>query len=249
MAKIVKTRLLKELTKYCLEPRLFLSIKDTNEEVSEHIPQSWWPLLSLGEVNPERLLDLWQPVSANLPMTMDSLSERLCGLAILEEADDLPSLLYIFITQSGHFSFYKGKIPIERRDIPEKLREPWQLMPEEFRKLYSIHNGWYLLSTMSSGYFPIKNWQWLTLRDWGLDAETIDILPFDINRTIFVHHNGGPGYLGFELMGDNHKGKVRPVRWWANDPQASAVNIKFLEELDFAIFGRLEDFKSFEETL
>ncbi len=249
MANLNKSKLLKQLAMCCQQPRLLFSTGDANDNIVRQIPQSWWPLLTLGEIDRDLLIKLWQPASANLPMTLVELTERLHGLAVLEETNDLPSLLYIFVTDDGHVYFYKGRIPIDAGQIPKRLQEAWQLAPEEFHKLYSIHNGWYQFPALSNGFFPVEQWRRLSSREWGLDAETIGLLPFDIDRTLFTHYDGGSGYLGLEFPPDDRKGRTRTVRWWTNDTAASAANIRLWEELDSAISARLHDFVPFAEAL
>ena len=245
MAKLTNDKVLKALQEYCENPRLVFSKQDARPESLNRIPESWWPLLSLDNVDTARLAELWQPLVKKLPMTFEEVAARLHGLAVLEEAEAPPSLLYIFTYENGQPTFNRGLPPLEEREIPDKFQDVWPRLPKAFREAYGVHNGWFLLSALSGGYWPVEEWMWLNVKEWGLDEDTLKALPFDPGRTVFVHTNGGSGYLGFELPPG--KGEVKPVRWWTDAPEDSRVGISFWDELDSSTAIGLEEVALVEE--
>jgi len=73
-----------------------LSATKVNHEVASQIPKEWLSLLSLGEIDFDKLQALWHPVGNNISIIMEELERTLQGLVILIEDNQHPSLFYTF---------------------------------------------------------------------------------------------------------------------------------------------------------
>jgi hypothetical protein len=217
MKQITKSSILKEIEDYCSNPQLITSISDVPQDISQdvlsQIPQSWLDLLSLDDVDFTKLRELWQPIVHRGESIINNLEFKLQGLVILIEDNRPPSLLYIFLNEEELF-FHRGFPPLKETEIPEKIQSFWPMLPEDFKTLYSIHNGWTSFFSGAMGHKPIDEIELLSSEEWMLEPDVIKNLPIDHTKTILVFRSGGPGYLAFECIEPEPKSMI----FWSNNP-------------------------------
>ncbi|HLP88951.1 MAG TPA: SMI1/KNR4 family protein [Nostocaceae cyanobacterium] len=224
MSQLTQADILNDLEGYCYNPKLIIDHQDIPPEVISQIPPSWLSLLSLGTVEFTKLRELWQPVIHRVEMIIENLESRLQGLAILIEDNQPPSLLYIFLNDEELY-YHRGFPPLTEKEITETVKPFWSKLPEDFKKLYTIHNGWTSMFDMSMGHKPIDKISLLSSTEWSLEAKVIENLPINYTKTIIVFTNGGSGYIGFELPELDRE--PRPLIFWSDKPTQPDLDIKF----------------------
>ena len=207
-------------------PQVMLSATEVNQEVASQIPKEWLSLLSLGEIDFDKLQELWHPVGDNISTVMEELERTIQGLAILIEDNQQPSLLYIFLGNEKLY-YHRGFPPLKDDDIPREIANIWGNLPLDFRDLYTIHNGWVSLHSKSMGHLPADKLSLLCWEEWSLEAEVIESTPINPEKTVIVFTNGGSGYLGFELSDLKGASEAKPLIWWSNKPSQPELNIEF----------------------
>jgi hypothetical protein len=226
MSQISESSIFKDIENYCYNPQLITDIQDIPQDVLSQIPQSWLGLLSLEEVDFTKLRELWQPILYRVEVIIEDLESRLQGLAILIEDDKPPSLLYIFLNDEELY-YHRGFPPLQEQEITEGIKPFWSKLPEDLKKMYTIHNGWVSLFDLSMGYKPVDKISVLSSTKWNLEPEVIRNLPIDYTKTIILFANGGSGYIGFELPEDHEMKEPRPLIFWSNKPTEPNLDIKF----------------------
>jgi hypothetical protein len=204
------------------------------------VPAIWWELVSLQDVAVPTLRQIWQPVHQLLPATMEEVETTLVGTAVLTETGENPSLLYLFrYESSGNLTFYRGYPPLTQADIPARWQAIWERLPEDFRQLYAVHNGWYALLSKSGGHLPIAEWSLLADEAWSLEKEIAAALPFAPDKILLVCRDGGGGYLGFALP---DAGEAIPVAWRTQQASQLEQNILFFNKYDQTTSGNFAEF-------
>ena len=200
----------------------------------------WWELASLRDVTVPTLRQIWQPVYHLLPATMEEVETTLIGTAVLTESGEKPSLLYLFrYESSGNLTFFRGYPPVTLDDIPARWQGIWARLPEDFRQLYAVHNGWYALLSRSGGHLPLAEWSLLSDEEWSLERDIAAALPFAPDKILLVCRDGGGGYLGFALP---DSGEVIPVAWRTQQASQLEQNIHFFARYDQMTSGNFAEF-------
>ena len=203
-------------------------------------PALWWELVSLQDVAVPTLRQIWQPVYTLLPATMEEVETTLVGTAVLAETGEKPSLLYLFrYGSSGNPTFFRGYPPVIPDDIPARWQGIWARLPEDFRQLYAVHNGWYALLSRSGGHLPLAEWSLLSDEEWSLERDIAAALPFAPDKILLVCRDGGGGYLGFALP---DSGEVIPVAWRTQQASQLEQNIHFFARYDQMTSGNFAEF-------
>lgn len=214
------------------EAQIMLSVEEVDLDIKKQIPAAWLDLISLDGIRFADLQRLWQPVVPKLTRVFDELARTIRGLAILLEEGKPPSLLYIF-SKKEKLYYHRGFPPLEEGAIPAHLQPVWSKLPQDFRELYTIHNGWFALHSKSMGHLSIDKLSLLSSEDeWDLESEIINNMPIDPERTIIVFSNGGSGYIGFELPESEKTSEAKPLIWWSDKPTEPELSIKFWPVFD-----------------
>ena len=199
---------------------------------NNQVPDLWGALLASKDNQLSILKQLWQPISPKIPQTMAELQATLQGIAILIEDGHPPSLLYIFLNKKGKLSFHRGYPPLKTEQLPQDILPIWSNLPEEFRNLYIIHNGWFSLHSRSRGHLPVNKWSFLSSSEWLLEDEVVAQLPISPKQTLIVYDQGGGGYLGFVLPSKSNIGQVTPVEIWLTNLTEPDTGIDFWSVYD-----------------
>jgi hypothetical protein len=219
-------------------PRLLLSRQEAGKEELAAIPEAWWELLSLDEVNLDGLTDLWQPVAGRLPQLMEELKNTVLGLAIFLEEGMPPSLLYIFKGQDGGgLLLRQGFPPLDKKGLDEDLAAIYDKLPAEARKLYAIHDGWSLLASQSSGHLPSTSWSLLSWPEWMLEKHIVAAMSVPPERCALLYSDGSSRYLGYALP--EGKGKAKAIVF---DEGKLREGVDFFEEYDEWTSAKFHDY-------
>jgi hypothetical protein len=213
-------------------PQLCVTPAETGPGLAEQIPEAWWALASLEQVDLDVLRGLWEPVARVIPQTVQELEATLQGAVVLLEEGQRPSLLYVFSDVEGTLIFYRGFLPLQQEALSARWRPIWEQLPPTLRDLYAVHDGWYLIPSHSGGHLPVAGWSLLSDDEWRLEKGLVDRMPIVPERTVVIYAQGGGGYLGLQLPGSGEKHPVTPLELWSHDLANPQVGIDFWTAFD-----------------
>jgi hypothetical protein len=205
--------------------RVILSSSEVDSDLRARVPDLWLALLeaeSRAQIR-DLLKALWEPVYDALFHLMRGrraiVPICLQGFAILLD-NGVRSLLYLF-TSEGQVEFYRGNLPLDEANLPEQWKRMWPALPDHFRALYRVHNGWFSAwPGQESGYLghlPVQKWWRVGEEIPGLD------LPYDDNITlanvVITFETTGGDRMGFEVY-EREDGSIGAVDvlWLKGDP-------------------------------
>lgn len=222
--------------------RLFFSREELETDIQDRIPELWIPILGFptDEAEFAAIQSLWSPVIERLPKTMDQLARVTRGVVLLVDEHNTPSLLYAYANKKGQPRFHQGCLPLTEKSIPLDLAILWSRLPDEFRRLYAIHDGWNVLNRRDMGHLFVQDVNLLSWEEWDLEPEVIATTPVSVERTMIVFESGGSGYMGFEIA-EKEGDEARSLVWWSNKPKNPDLKIHFWPVFDTWISIHFEE--------
>ncbi len=235
-----RTAILNNITRrtHPTQTQIFLTSAEFETPLREQIPACWFALLDAKTFEQMRygLRALWQPIIPYAKEFLDTLEEKIQGVAV-GVADNLPpALLYLFSLE-GELFLRQGFLPLHVENMPEHQRRIWETLPLEVRALYTIHNGWGDLYG-TDGHLPVEKW-WCLADIWDPANPHEGI---DLAQTIIMFENGGGSYLGFETPAANATPPLRSraVISWHNG--RFDRNREFMNTFSAWVSAQLDEF-------
>lgn len=191
-----------------------LSALDIN--VAATLPQYWIDVFSATEFEARKtiLLKEWSKFPYQLEATAKFLKDNLFDVDLIERAGEI-SILYSIKNLAGKPVYYNGPNP-KNRVLTPKLEAVWNLLPADVTAVYeNLHNGWFHYSSHTTGYSSTQDMIFLGDWEWGvLDEIDAEALPFKLEDCVSLFHNGGGGYVCFNLK---EKDKKKGFIWWKGE--------------------------------
>lgn len=201
--------LLAYLSRYATNPKI-VSLNQFDFSAIE-IPESWVQILSFeGKSRVSRALDYWHGFSNLMPELVSKLSETVLSIELLESNGEY-SLLYEVASPNKSLC-YEAKNPIAR-NFSNNISMHWEKLPDNIKRFYDFHDGWFYLASHSMGLSCSKDVFVLSDEDWGV-LEEIDTPPIDMDKTISFFTNGTSGYVCLDLTKNNPE--LEANIWWSN---------------------------------
>lgn len=183
----------------------------TTESAELNIPQAWKDIITATSVEEKRsvLNKLWQPFAEKLRLTI-VLINKLVDVVVIKENGEY-KLVYIFKVVDA-LSAHVGHLPVQDGPFLEYL-------PNDVAAFYkTIHNGWYENTSGGLGFLPLKDIEWLSDYERGI-LDDIPPLDFELSNVFKIFHNGGGGYLCFNIT-DRDKPECL-IFWTMKEPKRS----------------------------
>jgi hypothetical protein len=183
------------------------------------IPQTWKDIINAESPGDKRsiLNRLWQPFAGRLDLTI-AIFDRLTEAVVIVETGEY-KLVYIFEIEDM-LSAYVGHLPVQSGPFLEHL-------PEDIAEFYrTVHNGWYENISGGLGLLALDNIQCLGDYEWGI-MDDIAGEDLDLSKIFMVFHNGGAGYLCFNMA---DKSDIECLIFWTT--KAPRRHIDFWPVID-----------------
>jgi hypothetical protein len=197
------------------DPQLLLPPLD-ELPVRGDIPASWARILATPNAHEHVLSELWDPVRAMMPRTLDALEKNLSGVALLLTASRPPSLLYLFGLESSFYA-HRGFAPTTT------LPDPGVRLSADLLPFYRLHDGWVDFFSGDFGLTPSAQWRRIGAGDDGTGG-------------FLAVFSSGSAALGFDV--DEDGGKAYTL--WPGDEEVEEVP-DFWAALDEWLAEQLEE--------
>ena len=182
------------------------------------IPETWSFLLTEENKDKKKILviERWSYFSSLLPKTLHLLEELLEDVFLVVHQQQIKMVYLLLVDEE--YVLYVGNMPTTDSHIA--------ILPDKLQHFYKhLHNGWFENISGGLGLLPIEKVRFLSQSEWGLPQEILQST--DLNKTYYVLHNGGNGYLCINI---ENKENPKALIWWSND--APKIDIDFWSYLD-----------------